>query len=70
MQNNFDTHNAVKSLPYFHYESLKISTIIYLKVPALGVELDENAEDLETFEHPRRCVYLLGAEDNGLTKSY
>jgi tRNA G18 (ribose-2'-O)-methylase SpoU len=36
-------------------------------VPA-GVELDENAEDLETFEHPRRCVYLLGAEDNGLTK--
>jgi hypothetical protein len=30
-----DTHNAVKSLPYFHYESLKISTIIYLKVPAL-----------------------------------
>jgi hypothetical protein len=35
---------------------------------ALVVELDENAVDLETFEHPRRCVYLLGAEDNGHRK--
>jgi len=24
---------------------------------------------LETFEHPRRCVYLLGAEDHGLPKA-
>ena len=24
--------------------------------------------DWETFEHPRRCVYLLGAEDSGLSK--
>ena len=31
--------------------------------------MDENAVDLETFEHPRRCVYLLGAEDNGLSKA-
>lgn len=28
----------------------------------VGVELDKKASDLETFEHPRRCVYLLGAE--------
>ncbi|MNG20274.1 23S rRNA (guanosine-2'-O-)-methyltransferase RlmB [compost metagenome] len=34
----------------------------------VGVELNENASDLETFEHPRRCVYLLGAEDHGLPK--
>ena len=34
----------------------------------VGVELDEKACDLETFEHPRRCVYLLGAEDHGLSK--
>lgn len=32
------------------------------------MELDDTAENLETFEHPRRCVYLLGAEDNGLSK--
>ena len=34
----------------------------------VGVELDAKAVPLETFEHPRRCVYLLGAEDNGLSK--
>lgn len=35
----------------------------------VGVELDELAVPLETFEHPRCCVYLLGAEDHGLTKN-
>lgn len=64
-----DTHNAVKSLPYFHYESFED---FFKNLPKgarlVGVELDENATDLETFEHPRRCVYLLGAEDHGLSK--
>ena len=65
-----DTHNAVKSMPYFHYEDFED---FFKNLPKgarlVGVELDENAEDLETFHHPRRCVYLLGAEDNGLTKA-
>ena len=33
----------------------------------VGVELAESAVPLETFKHPRRCVYLLGAEDHGLS---
>jgi tRNA (guanosine-2'-O-)-methyltransferase len=33
----------------------------------VGVELTKDAEPLETFNHPRRCVYLLGAEDHGLS---
>ena len=65
-----DTHNAVKSMPYFHYEDFED---FFKNLPKgarlVGVELDEKAEDLETFHHPRRCVYLLGAEDNGLTKA-
>ncbi|HSD08996.1 MAG TPA: RNA methyltransferase [Flavobacterium sp.] len=64
-----DTENAVKSMPYFHYEDFDD---FYKNLPKgarlVGVELDERAEDLEAFEHPRRCVYLLGAEDNGLSK--
>lgn len=64
-----DTHNAVKSMPYFHYENFED---FFKNLPKgarlVGVELDDTAEDLETFEHPRRCVYLLGAEDNGLSK--
>jgi tRNA G18 (ribose-2'-O)-methylase SpoU len=42
----------------------------YPKALALVVELDENAVDLETFEHPRRCVYLLGADERSIESSY
>ena len=32
----------------------------------VGVEIDERAELLHEFEHPKRAIYLLGAEDTGL----
>ena len=64
-----DTHKAVGAMPYFHYETFQD---FYAHLPKgamlVGVELTENAEALETFTHPRRCVYLLGAEDHGLSK--
>tara|TARA_R110002049_G_C8906017_1_gene542025 strand:+ start:179 stop:637 length:459 start_codon:yes stop_codon:yes gene_type:complete len=64
-----DTHNAVKSVPYFHYDSFDD---FFKNLPkgtrVVGVELTEGAEYLEDFHHPRRCVYLLGAEDHGLPK--
>lgn len=64
-----DTHNAVKSMPYFHYNTFND---FYQHLPKgamlVGVELINQAVDLETFHHPRRCVYLLGAEDHGLSK--
>jgi tRNA G18 (ribose-2'-O)-methylase SpoU len=65
-----DTHNAVKSMPYFHYENFEA---FYKNLPKgarlVGVELTERAQSLETFNHPRRCVYLLGAEDHGLSNA-
>lgn len=64
-----DTHKAVGAMPYFHYETFDD---FYEHLPKgamlVGVELAETAVPLETFEHPRRCVYLLGAEDHGLSK--
>lgn len=64
-----DTHNAVKSMPYFHYETFED---FFNNLPKgarlVGVELTEDSMPLETFNHPRRCVYLLGAEDHGLSK--
>lgn len=64
-----DTHKAVGAMPYFHYETFKD---FYNHLPKsamlVGVELTKNAESLEQFIHPRRCVYLLGAEDHGLSK--
>lgn len=65
-----DTHKAVGAMPYFHYEAFDD---FFKNLPKgamlVGVELDKEAEQLETFEHPRRCVYLLGAEDHGLSKT-
>lgn len=64
-----DTHNAVKSMPYYHYTDFS-DFISHLPkgVRIVGIEKTEQAENLDNFEHPRRCVYLLGAEDHGLTK--
>ena len=63
-----DTHHAVKAMPYFHYETFDA---FYDNLPKgamlVGVEMKKGAVDLETFKHPRRCVYLLGAEDHGLS---
>lgn len=63
-----DTHKAVGAMPYFHYETFED---FYAHLPKgamlVGVELTEEATPLEEFKHPRRCVYLLGAEDHGLS---
>jgi len=65
-----DTHKAIGAMPYFHYDNF---ADFYNNLPKgaqlVGVELDDTAVALETFKHPRRCVYLLGAEDHGLSKS-
>jgi len=64
-----DTHNAVKAMPYYHYSTFQdFFDHLPKGTRIVGVELDDTAEPLETFNHPRRCVYLLGAEDHGLTK--
>jgi len=64
-----DTHDAVKAMPYYHYKDFQD---FFEHLPKgtriVGVEMTEQSLDLESFEHPRRCVYLLGAEDHGLTK--
>ncbi len=63
-----DTHQAVKAMPYFHYDTFEA---FYENLPKgamlVGVEMAAEAVALESFHHPRRCVYLLGAEDHGLS---
>jgi tRNA G18 (ribose-2'-O)-methylase SpoU len=64
-----DTHKAVGAMPYFHYDTFEE---FYKNIPKsamlVAAELGEKAVPLETFTHPKRCVYLLGAEDHGLSK--
>lgn len=53
---------------YFHYDTFDD---FYEHLPKgallVGVKLSENSQALETYKHPRRCVYLLGAEDHNLS---
>jgi tRNA G18 (ribose-2'-O)-methylase SpoU len=56
-------------MPYFHYDTFdEFFDNLPKGARLVGVELTDEAVELESFHHPRRCVYLLGAEDHGLSK--
>ncbi len=63
-----DTQQAFRSIPLYYYETF---TDFYKQLPygcqLVGVELTEEAIEIQSFRHPERCIYLLGAEDHGLT---
>lgn len=64
-----DTMQSWRHIPLYNYETFED---FYKAMPydcqLIGIELDDKSEPIETFKHPERCIYLLGAEDNGLTK--
>lgn len=65
-----DVVRAWARIPLFQYKSFEdFLTSIPYDCHLIGVELDERAEMLHTFEHPKRAIYLLGAEDAGLPES-
>ena len=62
-----DVPRTWSRIPLFHYKEFDD----FLKnIPhdcrIVGVEIDDNAEFLHEFQHPKRAIYLLGAEDTGL----
>ena len=63
-----DTLKTSRHIPLYHYETFGE---FYKSMPhdcqLVGVELDEKSSYIAEFKHPERCIYLLGAEDNGLT---
>ena len=64
-----DTQKTWRSIPLIHFKDwndFKEHTP-FGWIP-IGVELTEQAVSLDKFTHPKRAVYVLGAEDNGLSK--
>ena len=57
-------------IPLFHYKTIED---LFNNIPhdcrIIGVEITDNATDLVKFEHPKRAIYLLGSENNGLPQS-
>ena len=64
-----DTVSAWKHIPLYEYPDFDT---FYNSMPKncmlIGIELDQKAIPVADFMHPERCIYLLGAEDNGLSK--
>lgn len=65
-----DTMSSWKHIPLYNYDTFED---FYKSLPydcqLVGIELDERSIPLDEFKHPERCVYLLGAEDIGLSKT-
>lgn len=65
-----DTVKAMRHIPMYHYDTFEQ---FYDNMPKdcqlIGVDNVEKARMLEGYGHPERAIYLLGAEDSGLSKT-
>ena len=63
-----DTMKTWRHTPLFSYAD---SNEMYKNIPydcmLVGIEITDKAEPIKGFKHPERAVYVLGAEDHGLT---
>lgn len=64
-----DVLKVWSKIPLFQYKTLEAfwDSVPY-SCQLIGIEMDNNALPIKTFEHPARAIYLLGSEDNGLPK--
>ena len=63
-----DTCRSYKHVPLFHYQSFfEFRKLIPYNSIVVAVEQDKSSKDICNFAHPERAIYLLGAEDYGLS---
>src|ERR1700743_1838422 len=64
-----DTMASYRHIPLFQYKDFEdFNSHRPYDCRLIGIELDEKATPLGEFVHPKSACYLLGAEDNGLTR--
>lgn len=64
-----DTVKAMKHIPMYHHDTFdKFYENLPKDCRLVGVDNVEGARMLDGYGHIERCVYLLGAEDLGLSK--
>lgn len=65
-----DTTNAAKHVPFYEY--LTFDDFRHARprdCPLIAVEQSTEGRMLETFTHPDKAIYLLGAEDGGIPET-
>lgn len=64
-----DTRATWKHCPIFHFATIDdLFQHLPRATPLVGVEMDKRAQPLAETTHEDRAVYLLGAEDHGLSR--
>jgi tRNA G18 (ribose-2'-O)-methylase SpoU len=64
-----DTTKAWRHVPLFHYDTVdEFSDTLPDGARVIGVEIAPDARAISRFSHPERAVYVLGAEDWGLSQ--
>ena len=64
-----DTCGSFKNIPVFSYKDFAdFNKHRPFDCRLIGVEMTNDAIEISKYEHPDRAIYLLGAEDHGLTK--
>ena len=64
-----DTLKTFRHVPLFHFLTFEdFKRYLPYDAQLICVELTDQANKLREFKHPQRSIYLLGAEDNGISK--
>ncbi len=64
-----DTMKTPRHIPLFNYVDWDdFFKHVPYDCPVVAIELDDSSVPLEKYYHRERCIYLLGAEDNGIPK--
>lgn len=65
-----DVLKVWSKIPLFQFESVDafLATVPY-SCKIVGVEMDDQSIPIKAYQHPERAIYLLGSEDQGLTKA-
>lgn len=65
-----DTMKTPRHIPLYHYEdSEDFFNHVPYGCPVVGIELSEKSVPLERYVHREQCIYLLGAEDHGISNT-
>ena len=65
-----DTMKSWRHMPLYQYSDFNdFNKHRPYNCKLIGIELDEKATPISEFKHPKQAIYLLGAEDNGISKN-
>lgn len=64
-----DTMCSYRHIPVYEYNDFQdFQKHRPYNVPLVGVEMTKNSQNIISYKHQKNAIYLLGAEDNGLSR--